>query len=205
MKRRISFLPIVAALLLLCVAGAVWLMTRNPPPSAGEGPLAGSDIGGPFQLVDQDGRSTTQDSFAGKYRLMYFGYTYCPDVCPTDMQKMAQGYRMFVKSHPERAEDVEPIFVTVDPARDNPEAVKQFVSAFDPAIVGLTGTQAQIDAVLKEYRVYARKQGAADASDYLVDHSVVMYLMGPKGEPISFLAADASPEDIAQQLDRYVS
>jgi protein SCO1/2 len=207
MKRRLPFWPLIAALVLLCILGGAWLLYgRVGEGGAGsQSPLAGADIGGPFSLVDQDSKPVTEASFDGRYRLIYFGYTFCPDVCPTDVQKMMQGYRKFADEDPARAERVQPIFVTVDPERDTPGAVKQFVEAFDPKLVGLTGTRAQIDAMLRSYRIYARAQRAEGQENYLVDHSVIMYLMGPGGEPISFLAADAGPEDVAAELDRYVS
>lgn len=204
MKRRLSFWPVLALLVLLCVAVGSWLATRGPRPD-GAGPLAGSDIGGPFALVDQDGRPATNESFDGDYRLMYFGYTYCPDICPVDVQKMVQGYRAFAAKHPGLAGKVRPIFVSVDPERDTPEVMKRFVSAFDPALVGLTGTSEQVARMLREYRIYAQAQRQPGQQDYLVDHSVMMYLMSPKGEPISFLAADSGPEQVTAELERYVS
>src|SRR3954452_5260516 len=110
--------------------------------SAGPGdpPLQGSRIGGPFALVDQDGRAATDRDFAGKYRIMYFGFTHCPDVCPTDLAAIGQALRRFEKSDPARAARVTPIFVSVDPARDTPAVLKEYVAAFHPRLVGLTGT-----------------------------------------------------------------
>lgn len=207
-RRRIPFVPLLAVLFALCVAAtaALWWVGREGEagPALSDAPLAGAPIGGPFALVDQDGRPVTDKDFDGRYRLIYFGYTYCPDVCPTDVQKMAQGLKLFEEKQPAIAARVQPIFVTVDPERDTPEVVKSFVSAFHPRLVGLTGTPTQVKDAMAAYRIYAAKRGDAAATDYLMDHSAMIYLMGPKGEPISFFAQDATPATIAAELARYV-
>ena len=201
MNRRTAFLAALAAVLVL-IAGVALQAWHAGGGAAPQGALAGSDIGGAFALTDQDGRRRTDRDFAGKYRLMYFGYTYCPDVCPTDVQKMAQGLRAFETSDPARAARVQPIFVTIDPARDTPAVVKEWVAAFHPRLVGLTGTPAEIDAVLKRFRVYAAKSGTGPS--YLMDHSAMIYLFGPDGAPIDVVAHDATPADIAATLATYV-
>ena len=170
-------------------------------PAAPEGPLAGSNVGGPFTLTAGDGRTVTDKDFAGKWRLIYFGYTFCPDVCPTDMQHIAQGLKLFEKEQPELGAKVAPIFITIDPARDTPDAVKKFAAAFHPRLIGLTGTPAQIATVVKEYRVYATKQG--DGPDYLMNHSAMAYLMDPDGKPVSFVAQPTAA-DVAAELLKYV-
>src|SRR6185369_14158786 len=103
-----------------------------------EAPLKGARIGGPFALVDQNGRTVRDSDFAGRYRLVYFGYSYCPDVCPTDLQSIGQAMRQFEKSDPGRAAEVQPIFITVDPERDTPPVLKAYVAAFHPRLIGLT-------------------------------------------------------------------
>lgn len=169
---------------------------------APRGPLADSKVGGPFAMIDQDGRAVTERSYTGKYRLMYFGYTFCPDVCPVDVQKIAQGVKAFTASDPDRAARVVPIFVTVDPERDTPIALKTFVRAFSPTLVGLTGTPEQAAAMRKLFRIYAAKSGSG--RDYLVDHSATIYLMDPANRPISFLDHGATPQAIAAELATYV-
>lgn len=199
--RRIPFTPILAALGLLCVVIALlWQVSERAPPAAG--PLAEAEIGGPFTLVDQDGRTRTDKDFTGQYRLIYFGYTFCPDICPVDVQKLAQGLKRFEQADPARAARVQPIFITIDPARDTPAVLKTFVSAFHPRLIGLTGSADQIAQVLREFRVYAVKRG--EGADYLMDHSAMIYLFGPDGAPISFLARDATAQDVAAELERYV-
>lgn len=167
-------------------------------------PLEGARIGGPFTLTDQDGRTRTDRDFSGRWRIMYFGYTFCPDVCPLDMQNIGAGLKLFEKRDPADAAKVTPIFVTVDPERDTPAALKQFVSAFHPRMVGLTGGKDAIDAVAKEYGVYYAK-GDATSGGYLVNHSRQAYLMDQAGKPIALVPADRSPEAVAATLAEWVS
>ena len=173
-------------------------------PQEAQPPLAGARIGGPFALTDQDGRPRTDRDFTGRYRIMYFGYSYCPDVCPTDVAHVIAGYRAFVHSHPAASARLVPLFVTVDPLRDTPPVLKQFVSAFDPALVGLTGTPEQIASVTKSYGVSYAVQAPRGNVGYLVDHSRVAYLMDPAGRPLMILSHDAKADVIADELARWV-
>lgn len=167
-------------------------------------PLAGAKIGGPFALTDQNGRTVHDTDFAGKYRIVYFGYTYCPDVCPTDMQKIGQAMRILDKDAPAVSARVVPIFVSVDPERDTPPVLKQFVANFHPRVVGLTGSPEAIAKVAKDYAVYFKKQPVSAGGGYLVDHLAVAFLMGPKGEPIASLPIDKDGEAIAADLRHWV-
>ncbi len=199
-SRRLSL-----AALVLAMAAAAWLgFYLFGQAAAPEGNLAGASVGGPFRLVDQDGRQVSDRDYLGHYRLMYFGYTFCPDVCPTDVAVLAKGLKAFEASDPRRAATVTPIFVTVDPERDTPAVLKQWVAAFHPRLVGLTGTPAAIDAVRKEYGIYAKKATGAGASDYLVDHFAVFYLFGPDGRPVAFAQHGSTPPEITQMLKTYV-
>ncbi len=197
-RRRLPFRASIAPLAALLAFGLVPACSAPAP----AGPLAGSGVGGPFALVDQDGRAVTDRTYAGKWRLMYFGYTYCPDVCPVDVQKIAQGMKLFAAADPARAKTVVPIFVTVDPERDTPAVLKTFVRAFSPDMVGLTGSPAQAEAARKAFRVYAKPQGSG--RDYLVDHTAIIYLMDPANKPVSFLDHGATPQAIAAELKTYV-
>jgi len=170
----------------------------------GEPPLAGAAIGGDFTLVDQHGATRRWADFRGKYAVIYFGYTYCPDVCPTDVQRTAQGLREFAQAHPDAASKVRQIFVSVDPARDTPKVVGEFVSAFGPGIVGLTGTPEQVAAAAKAFRIYYSKGKDEGGGAYLVDHSSITYLFGPKGEPIATLPTDQDADAVAQELAKWV-
>lgn len=164
------------------------------------GPLqekAGADIGGPFTLVDQDGRTVSDTDFHGKYMLIYFGYTYCPDVCPTSLTRNADALKLLG----DKAEQVQPILISVDPERDTPEVLKPYVKAFGPNLIGLTGTPEQIAAVAKAYRIYYGKApSAAPDGPYLVDHSAFTYLVGPDGHFLRFFSHSMKPQDMAAEL-----
>lgn len=144
----------------------------GPKPAVTGGLIAPSDaIGGPFTLTDQNGRTVTRDSLKGKPTAMFFGYTYCPDVCPTTLTEAG----LWLKALGPDAERVQVVFVSVDPERDNPEKLKQYLDSFDDRIAGLTGSEADIQQVIKAYRVYARKVAAGNS--YVMDHTAAVYLM----------------------------
>jgi len=167
-------------------------------------PLAGATIGGPFTLTDQDGRKVSDRDFAGKYRLIYFGYTFCPDVCPLDVQTLMKGFRRLETDNPALAARIQPIFITVDPARDTPPVLKQFVRAFHPRLIGLTGSEAEIAAVAKRFAIYYKKQQpAAGASGYLMDHSRQAMLFGPQGEPIALITQDKDADAVVADIERW--
>lgn len=183
---------------------AVLPVACSGPATPARAPLDGVTLGGPFTLVDQDGHPRSDRDFAGRYRIMYFGYTFCPDVCPTDMQTVGAGLRLFEKKDPKRGAKVVPIFVTVDPKRDTPAVLKAFVSAFHPRMVGLTGTPQQIAAVAKAYGIYFDAEKPNAEGGYLVAHSRQAYLMDPAGKPIALLPQDKAPQDVATELDTWV-
>ncbi len=172
------------------------------PPAAP--PLEGARMGGAFSLVNQDGHRVTDQHFAGQYRLIYFGYTFCPDVCPVDVQRLMAGFRQFETDAPEMAKKVQPIFITVDPERDTPAMLKQFVSAFHPRLTGLTGTPAEIADTAKHYAVVYQKSPGTTPGSYLVDHSRTAVLYNPQGKPISLVPQDGTPAAIAGELERWV-
>jgi protein SCO1/2 len=172
----------------------------SPPQS----PLAGATIGGPFALIDQDGRSVTDRDFAGRYRIMYFGYTSCPDVCPTDLQTLGAAMRLLDKADPAASGRITPVFVTVDPARDTPAALKPFVSAFYPRLVGLTGSPQAIAGVAREYRVFYQAQPANAEGGYTVQHSDQAILFGPDGKPIVIVPVQDGPQAVEATLERWV-
>lgn len=194
---RISFfaLPVLLGLA-ACGGGA------PQPKSLADAPLAGASIGGPFTLVNGDGKTVTEKDFAGKYRIMYFGYTFCPDVCPVDVQNIGGAMKRLDQQNPELAAKIVPVFVSIDPARDTPAVVKEFTAAFHPRMVGLTGTPAQVDAAAKVYRVpYAKRE---TPTGYLMDHGRQAYLMGPNGEPIALLPQEQSPDAIVAEITRWI-
>ncbi|MGJ3648308.1 SCO family protein [Sphingomonas sp. GlSt437] len=166
-------------------------------------PLAHASIGGPFTLTDQTGKRVSDRDFTGKFRLMYFGYTYCPDVCPVDVQNLARGLKVLEKRDAALAARIVPIFISVDPARDTPAVLKQFVGAFHPRMVGLTGTPAEIAQVAREFRIYYKAQAKDATGAYTVDHSRVAYLMGPEGQPLALVRQDGTPNEIADDLEQW--
>jgi protein SCO1/2 len=173
-------------------------------PGAESPPLEGARIGGPFALTDQDGRPRTDRDFAGRWRVMYFGYTFCPDVCPVDMQNLGAGLRLMEKSKPALAAKIVPVFVTVDPARDTPPALRQFVTAFHDRMVGLTGSPQAIAAAAKAYGVWFEKGEKSEGGGYLVNHTRQAYLMSPDGKPIALVPTDQSPAAVAETLEHWV-
>jgi protein SCO1/2 len=190
----------VLGITVLLAFGLGWLRFTAPP----QGNLAGSSLGGAFALTNQDGKLVTDKDFAGQYRLMYFGYTFCPDVCPNDVGYISRGLGDFEKAQADRGARVTPMFVTVDPERDDVAAMKAFVSAFHPRLVGLTGSPAAIDAARKAYGIYAKKVATSDPANYLVDHFAVIYLFGPDGAPIAFLPHGSTAADVTAMLETYV-
>jgi protein SCO1/2 len=168
-------------------------------------PLAGARIGGPVVLTDQDGRRFDNARLVGRYVVYYFGYTFCPDVCPTDMQVLGQALRTLDREDATLAGRIQPVFITVDPARDTPPVVKQFVVAFHPRFIGLTGSEAEIADVAKRYGVYYRKQPpASGAQGYLVDHMRTAFLFGPDGKPIALLPVDTDAAQVVAELRKWV-
>lgn len=173
-------------------------------PDAGPPPLEGARMGGAFSLINQDGKTTTEKDFAGKYRLIYFGYTFCPDICPVDAQLMGQALTLFEKEDRARAAKLVPIFISVDPARDTPTVVKQFVSNFHPRMVGLTGSVAQIDEMAQRYGVAFMREKPNAQGAYLVNHARMIVLYGPQGEPIAIMPQGDDPKAIVAELSRWV-
>ena len=202
MNRRLPLVALVLIAVIIAAIAGLWLLK---PDQAPQGNLSGADVGGPFALVDETGRAVTDQSFAGKWRLIYFGFTYCPDICPTDTAKMAEALRIFGKEHPQGMRRLVPLFVTVDPERDTPAVLAEFTSGFHPAIIGLTGTPQQMSDMLKAYRIYARKVPGASEGSYSYDHLAIFYLMDPKNRPVAFLAGQqATPQELADMLARYI-
>jgi protein SCO1/2 len=182
---------LLLAVLLIGAGGFLWLSSTG-----GNAPIG---IGGPFTLVDGSGKQVSDKDFRGKYMLVYFGYTFCPDVCPTTLSAVADAMD---KLGPV-ASRVQPLFITVDPKRDTQAVVKQYVAAFGPSIEGLTGTPEEIATVAKEYRVYyAEHRTGPGPNDYSMDHSSVLYFMSQDGGFIAPVRADQSGDDIAANLKK---
>ena len=184
-------LGMLLAVLLIGAGAFMWF--------GGNGGGGALGIGGPFTLQDGNGKPVTDRDFRGKYMLVYFGYTFCPDVCPTTLSAMADAMDKLGTA----ANRVQPLFITVDPKRDTPSVVKQYAAAFGPRVQGLTGSAEEIARVTKEYRVYyAEHRTGPGPNDYSMDHSSVLYLMSPNGAFLAPVRADQSADEMAASLQK---
>jgi protein SCO1/2 len=164
---------------------------------AGISPMDGGEVtvGGPFALTDQNGTLRTNTDYRGKHMLVFFGFTYCPDVCPTTLAVL----KAALDKLGGKAERVVPIFITVDPERDTPDVIKPYLAAFGPRFVGLTGSIADVTAAARAYRVYFAKR-PQEGGEYTMDHSGIVYLMGPDGAYVTHYSAEQGPDAIAEDL-----
>ncbi len=188
LTRRYALWAAPLALVGIGVGTSGWMLLRSPARAAG--------IGGPFTLTDGDGKTVTDADFRGKWTLVYFGYTHCPDACPTALQDMANALDML---DPAQRKSVEIVFVTVDGDRDTPAVMKDYVSNFNAPIVALTGSPEQIAGAAKAYRVYYAKHPSADGG-YEMDHSSVIYVMNPNGDFVTNFTHETPPARIAEKL-----
>ena len=195
---------LAAAILIAVLPPTLLSACSAPTASSAAPPLEGARIGGPFALIDQNGAKVTDQNFVGKYRIMYFGYTFCPDVCPVDVQNIGAGLRAFEAQDAAAAAKVVPIFVSIDPDRDTPAVLKQFVTSFHPRMVGLTGSPEEIAKVAKDYAIFYAKGATSPGGGYLMDHARISYLMDPDGKPIALLPHDGTPQAFAAELKRWV-
>ena len=195
--RLIAF--IVAGFLIGALAGAAILLVTTPQ---GGQPVQSSGtalVGGPFALVGTDGKPVTDRDFRGRYMLIFFGFTHCPDICPAELQVIAQALEQLG----DKAKNVVPIFITLDPERDTPEAMGSYVKSFGPNFVGLTGSPEAIAAAAKAYRVsYAKVEDKESAADYGVDHSALVYLMDPEGRYVTYFSYGLSADQMAEKLGK---
>ena len=157
-----------------------------------------SSIGGPFTLTASNGQTVTQKNFAGEPTLIFFGYTHCPDVCPATLFEISEVLRALRPDKKAAA-----LFITVDPERDTPDVLKDYLSSFDPRIIGVTGSREQVDPVLKEFRVYSRKVGN-ESDDYTMDHTALVYLMDKQWRFVRPFRLDGKPETAAAELSKYL-
>ncbi len=196
---------VLAAAVALGAALAVTLTQSGPraPQTATTTSTGEAAIGGDFTLTDQDGETFTEADLQGRPSLIYFGYTYCPDVCPFSLQTM----KAAIQQLPERQQDrIRPVFITVDPERDTVEAVSQYVrsEAFPDGLVGLTGTAEQVEQVKAAYKVYSAKaQADGSMADYLVDHTSMIYFMDEQGRFVNAFSHGEAPDAISTELQRW--
>ena len=202
-------LPVIgvmlAALAVIAVASWVtwsWIATDGHSSGAQDGAMRVEvDIGGPFELVDHTGKTVTDQSFHGQYVLLYFGYGFCPDVCPTELANMATAMDILGP----KADNVTPVFITVDPERDTPEFLTDYVKNFHPRMIGLTGTPERIGTVAKSFKVYYAKSRESAGDDYLMDHTSFVYLLGPDGRFMSLFRGQTDPQKIADTIAQSIA
>lgn len=190
---RNSVLAILAVVLVAALAIGSRLMVWSG------GDHAAATIGGPFTLVNGDGKTVTDADFRGKWMLIYFGYTFCPDVCPTALSAVAGAMD---KLTPAELDKLIPVFITVDPSRDTPPVMKDYAAAFHPKMVGLTGSDEQLAQVMKAYKVYGAKAKGGDPTAYTVDHSSILYLVGPDGRFVAHFPHGTTVEDLTVALKK---
>jgi protein SCO1/2 len=197
LRTPVALIP-YAFLAAFVAAGALWHL-GDLRSGAGEQTISAPavQLGGPFALTDQNGMRRTDEEFRGKYMLVFFGYTFCPDVCPTTLAVISAALDMMGQ----RAERIAPIFVSIDPERDTPETMKTYLSAYSERWVGLTGTEDEIASIAKAYRVYYRAN-KDEGTNYTVDHSGVVYLMKPDGTYLFNYSLSNSPDAMAADLTR---
>ncbi|MHC8507800.1 MAG: SCO family protein [Rhodospirillales bacterium] len=217
MKIRTALILAALGVLAAALAAAALILTSPAGPKGGSGTgsgagsgmgapgaetLARAAIGGPFTLTDHTGREVTDADFKGRFMLIFFGYTYCPDVCPTTLSDMADAVNLLGADQ----DKVTPVFITVDPARDTVAHLKDYVAYFHPRMAGLTGTLEQTAAAARAYKIFFRLNDApaADPQGYLVDHSSIMYLMGPDGAYAAHFPHGSTPKDIAQGIREHL-
>jgi protein SCO1/2 len=180
---------------LVLAFGILLLVTRGPEPFT----QAAAAIGGPFRLIDQDGRPFTEQDLKGRPFLVFFGFTHCPDVCPTTLFEVSEVLRRLGTD----ADRVRALFITVDPERDTPEKLKDYLSSFDPRLIALTGDQEAIAATTKAYRAYTKKV-PLEGGNYTMDHSTVVYLMDKEGRFVAPLSLKRGPDEAAVELRRHL-
>jgi cytochrome oxidase Cu insertion factor (SCO1/SenC/PrrC family) len=178
---------------------AIFPAARERLLPAGASSVGRALVGGPFALTDQNGKRVTDKDFRGRYTLVFFGFTMCPDVCPSALQVMAAALDKLGA----KGQQLTPVFITVDPERDTPAQLAGYVKSFHPRLVGLTGTPADIEAVTKAYRVYVKKVSDPKSSaGYTFDHSAIIYLMGPDGAYLAHFTHATNPDAMAERLGK---
>jgi protein SCO1/2 len=199
-SRRFALIAVTLAGLLVLAAGALLALAMREGPKGVAGGVLASAIGGPFHLVDQNGKPFSETDLNGKWHLVFFGYTHCPDVCPTTLNELS----LALEQLGGKRDEVGLVFITVDPERDTPDILKSYIESFDAPITALTGTPAEVAQAAKDYRVYYAKHPRADGG-YDMDHSAVVYVMDPQGRFTATFTPDSTAEAIASRLQKLLS
>ena len=194
-------LVVLAGFLIGAIGGAAVLVTKGAPAPPVE-TTGKALIGGHFALIDQTGKPITDRDFRGRYLLVFFGFTHCPDICPTELQVMAAALE---ELSPQERKEIVPVFITLDPERDTPEVMAAYVKNFGQDFIGLTGSAESISAVAKAYRIaYSKFQQDKTSGDYTIDHSSLVYLMDKNGDYITHFAYGIPAAKITEMLRRYL-
>lgn len=191
--------PIAIAALMLTACSQETQTTGSEAP-----PLEGAAIGGDFTLTGETGEPVSFSDFDGQYRTVYFGYAYCPDICPTDNQRAMAGLKRFEEESPELGAKVQPLFVSIDPERDTPEVLTEFTDAFHPRLIGMTGDPDTLQEVASRFAVFFNVPADRGEGRYLVEHSNITLLFGPDGEPLAPLPTNDGPDAVAAELAKWV-
>lgn len=210
--KRLTNPPILIAIFAAVAAialsvGVAWYQVNSGKQSAGlDSTIVAPKvhIGGPFELVDHTGKAVSEKDFSGQFMLAYFGYSFCPDVCPTDLQVIGAAMLDLEERNPDAAKRITPVFFTVDPARDTADVMGEYVANFHNRMVGLTGEQDQVKKVAKAYRVYYKLNAPDEDGDYLVDHSAFVYFMGPDGAYRNMFKHNSDPLEMSRVLEQFV-
>jgi len=194
-----------ALLAALILAGIAVYVQKNASPrqDGPQGLIAVTEdaFGGPFTLTDHTGKDVTEKDFTGKYRLIYFGFTFCPAICPTELSKITSTLKILG----DQGDMILPIFITVDPERDTPEKMKDYISLFHPSIVGLSGTPEQIKRALKEYKIYAARREEPGMTEYTMDHSSFIYFIGPDDRLLHIFKMEDTAQVMADTISRWIA
>ena len=193
-KFFLTLLSSLLILLVLSIGTGLWIYKQTKNNNLNKATL----VGGSYNLTDHNGNKVTDKSFSNKFKIIYFGYTFCPDICPTGMAVISQALDLLGN----KAKRIKPIFITVDPKRDNVEIMAEYHNHFHPSFSNLTGTLDQIRRVAKLYRVYYKKSDASEAENYLMDHSSIMYVLSPEGEYINHFGPEITPAQIVAFFNR---
>ena len=157
-----------------------------------------------FHSDREDGEPASWKDFGGKYRIVYFGYTFCPDICPTDVQRAMAGLKAFEAKHPQLGAQIQPLFISIDPDRDTPAVLREFTDNFHPRLFGLTGSEADLEEVARKFATTFSRGETQPGGGYLMNHYGYTYLFGPEGEPIAMLPTDQGPQAVTAELDKWV-
>lgn len=204
-KIQLRIVMIVLAVVAGLVLAGVFAAFQKPD-GQGRTPrliaVTSDEFAGPFTVVDQDGKTITEKDYAGQYKLIYFGFTFCPAICPTELSKMTTALKAL---SPAEAEKIQPLFVTVDPERDTPKVMKTYISMFHPKLIGLTGTPEQIKDMLKTYKIYAAKVEDPALSEYTMDHSSFVYFIAPDGRLLHIFKMPDTAAEMQQTIQAWLS